>query len=90
MNVVTLLLLCHQSRKPIWVWTGYKKEQIDKKLKELGIPNLLNSFVDVLIDGPFNITKKDMNLEWRGSSNQRIIDVKKTAKDNKIIELKNK
>ena len=87
-DIVTLLLLCHQSRTPVWVWTGYRKEQIDKKLQELRIPNLLNSFVDVLIDGPFDITKKDMNLEWRGSSNQRIIDVKKTAKDNKIIELK--
>lgn len=70
-------MLCHSYNKPVWVWTGYTKEEIDKRLQELRIPNLLTAFVDVLIDGRFDITKKDMNLKWRGSSNQRIIELNK-------------
>lgn len=76
-DVVTLLMLCHSYNKPVWVWTGYTKEEIDKRLQELRIPNLLTAFVDILIDGRFDITKKDMNLKWRGSSNQRIIELNK-------------
>lgn len=76
-DIILLLMLCSKSGKPVWVWTGYTKEQIDKRLEELGIPNLLTEFVDTLIDGRFDITKKDMNLKWRGSSNQRIIKINK-------------
>ena len=57
--------------------SGRIKEEIDKRLHELRMPNLLTSFVNVLIDGRFDINKKDMNLKWKGSSNQRIIELNK-------------
>ena len=51
-------------------------------------PKILD-YIDVLIDCKFEESKKDLNLYWRGSSNQRIIDVKQSLKENKIIEWKN-
>lgn len=58
--------------KPVWLWSGYLLEDIlkDKNKKEL-IKN-----IDVLIDGRFEIEKRDISLKYRGSSNQRIIEVK--------------
>ena len=41
--------------------------------------------IDVLVDGPFVEEKKDISLVFRGSSNQRVIDVKKTLEQNKIV-----
>ena len=41
--------------------------------------------IDYLVDGKFDITKKDISLRFRGSSNQRIINVKQSLKENKII-----
>ena len=65
-------------KKPVWLWTGFVFEQLNlKQLQTL-------KFVDVLIDGPFIISKKDLNLKFRGSSNQRIIDLNLTRKLNKI------
>ena len=63
--------------KTIWLYTGYKFEDI----KDL---NLLK-YIDVLIDGEFILSLKDNNIEWRGSSNQRIIDVDKTLKTKSIV-----
>lgn len=63
--------------KDIWLYTGYVWEDIC----DLEIMN----YIDVLIDGRFEQTLKNDNLLWRGSSNQRVIDVKKTIKNNKVI-----
>lgn len=52
--------------KDIWVWTGYKKEELNNEQKEV-----LN-YINVLIDGKFEIKNKDPKLLWRGSSNQII------------------
>lgn len=63
----------------VWVWTGYTYEAI------------LNNFpwflkgIDVLIDGRFDKDKRDLMLMYRGSSNQRVIDVKESLKLNKVI-----
>jgi len=43
--------------------------------------------IDVLVDGPFIATEKSLNHAFRGSANQRIIDVKKSMENNKIAEL---
>lgn len=56
----------------IWMWTGYIYEELDPVQKEIV------SLVDVLVDGPFIEGKKDIRLKFRGSSNQRIIDIRKT------------
>ena len=49
-----------------------------------GLKELINN-IDVLVDGKFEQDKKDSKLKFRGSSNQRIIDVKNSLKDNKVI-----
>lgn len=67
--------------KDIWLWTGFKFEDAIKDSKR----KFILSKIDVLIDGQFEEDKKDLTLKWRGSSNQRVIDCKKTLAENKII-----
>ena len=67
--------------KDIWLWTGFKFEDAIKDNKRKFI--LRN--IDVLIDGQFEEDKKDLTLKWRGSSNQRVIDCKKSLAENKVI-----
>ena len=65
--------------KKIYLWTGYVVEQFNEKQR-----NVLN-YIDVLVDGPFVQAKRNLSLMMRGSSNQRVIDVKKSLEQNKII-----
>lgn len=69
--------------KDIWIWTGFLFEDLLKndKIKEI------LKYCDVLIDGQFVEEKKNLNLKFRGSSNQRVIDIKKTLDSEMIIEL---
>jgi len=71
----------------VWCYTGFTYESIlnmgQKNKKYL---ELLN-YVDVLVDGKFENDKKDLNLLFRGSSNQRLIDVSKTLRYKKIVLL---
>lgn len=66
--------------KTIWVWTGFKFEDIKD---EPDIKPILEK-IDVLVDGPFILSKKVLGLKWKGSSNQRVIDVQKTLQTGKI------
>ena len=65
--------------KKIYLWTGYVVEQFNEKQR-----NVLN-YIDVLVDGPFVQAKRNLSLMMRGSSNQRVIDVKKSLDENKIV-----
>lgn len=67
--------------KTIWVWTGFL---YDRDLKGKPIFN----YIDVLVDGRFEEALKNPTLKWRGSSNQRVIDIKKTLKKGEIVLLK--
>ena len=62
--------------KTIWLYTGYEWEEI------CGIPFLPN--IDVIVDGEFKIEEKDNSLHWKGSANQRVIDVKESLKTGKV------
>ena len=68
--------------KDIWSWTGYTWEEL-----MLETPDKLEllHLVDILVDGRFDITKKNLMLQFRGSSNQRIIDVKKSLDQGAVI-----
>lgn len=67
------------------LYTGYTYEQIiEKKKSDFSLEQLLNH-LDYIIDGPFILKLKDLELNYAGSSNQRIIDVKKSLKEDKII-----
>lgn len=65
--------------KNIWVWTGYKFDDEILKDKEIF------KYIDVLVDGQFKEELYSPILKWKGSSNQRVIDVKKSLKQNEII-----
>lgn len=69
--------------KNIWIYSGYTFEYL---MKNHVYKQLLEK-VDVLIDGPFIESKKDLKLKFRGSSNQRIIDVKSSLINDKAIIL---
>lgn len=60
-----------------WLYTGYQWEEI----KDIPLVN----YVDVLVDGQFEKDKHDITLNWKGSSNQRVIDVKNTLKQGDIV-----
>ena len=63
--------------KNIWLWTGYKWNEI----KDLSFIK----YIDVLVDGEFVQNLYSPNLKWRGSSNQNVIDVKKSLEQNKMV-----
>lgn len=65
----------------IWIYTGFLYENLNDFQKKVV------SFADVLVDGQFIEEKKDLKLKFRGSSNQRIIDLNKTRKSKKIVLL---
>ena len=72
-----------ETNKHIWLWSGYKFEEIIANPKRL---ELLKE-VEVLIDGKFEIDKRDIMLKYRGSANQRVIDVKKSLEQGNIVEI---
>ena len=59
--------------RDIWIWSGFTWEEI---LEDENRFSLIKE-CDVLIDGKFVDSLKDLNLKWKGSSNQRVIDIKK-------------
>lgn len=63
--------------KTIWLYTGYTWEEIkDREILQ---------YLDVLVDGRYVKEKRDTLLHWRGSANQRVIDVKKTLEQGRVV-----
>ena len=88
LNTQILIPLCQAVRdrfgdsKDIWSWTGYYwDEMMQESEDKLELLNL----IDVLVDGRFELAKKDLTLQFRGSSNQRIIDVKKSLESDEVV-----
>ena len=75
--------------KNIWCYTGFdfEKDVVGKMAKTNEETKELMNYIDVIVDGKFEEEKKDLSLQFRGSSNQRIIDVKQSLKNEKIIQL---
>ena len=69
----------------IWVYTGFTWEEIMKMAKKDNVYNEFLKYVDVLVDGRFILEERDLNLLFRGSRNQRLIDVQETLKSNNIV-----
>ena len=79
-GTVTLLVTQFKKQFPektIWLWTGYDWNIV----KDLQIMR----YIDVCVAGPFDVTKRDLSLKWCGSSNQQVIDVKKTKQTGKVV-----
>ena len=74
--------------KDIWCYSGFTFEEITGRAKSRAKTDVsaeMLSLIDVLVDGRFEESKKDISLKFRGSSNQRIIDVKKTISEKRIV-----
>ena len=73
--------------KNIWCYTGYLFDEdiCGKMLDQVPETRELLSYIDVLIDGPFIEERKNLKIRFRGSDNQRIIDVKKTMEAGEIV-----
>ncbi|MCI8347228.1 MAG: anaerobic ribonucleoside-triphosphate reductase activating protein [Bacilli bacterium] len=78
--------------KNIWCYTGYlfDKEIMEKMVRESHITKELLTYIDVLVDGRFVESLLNRTLYFRGSSNQRIIDVQESLKQRKLVEYKMK
>ncbi len=73
--------------KTIWCFTGYKFDEdiCDRMIKEWPETKELISYIDILVDGKFIEELKNLSLRFRGSSNQRIIEVKESLEKGEII-----
>ena len=85
-NISEVVTLCYLVKrlypnKTIWLYTGYKYEDIAEMY-----PNILE-VIDVMVDGPFVEELKDISLVFRGSSNQRIIDVPESIRSGRVVEV---
>ena len=85
-NIDWVIQLCdyikkHRPSTKIYCWTGYTFEELQN------LYDISKLKIDILIDGKFNIDKKDITLKWRGSSNQRVLDMQKSIQSNKAIPL---
>lgn len=76
-------------QKNIWCYTGFvlDEELLGDSYARCEVTDEMLSMIDVLVDGRFEADKKDLSLQFRGSSNQRLIDLKATLKEKKIITL---
>lgn len=70
--------------KTIWVYTGYRWEQIIGREQFQAVLDT----IDVLVDSPFILSRRDTTLRFRGSDNQRIIDVPSSLEAGEIVEMK--
>lgn len=91
-NVSTVSQLIHEVRrsfgntKTVWIYSGYLYE--DLKERNCIHTNTLLNYADVLVDGKFDELKSHWSLQFRGSSNQRIIDLNETRKGGKTNGIK--
>lgn len=90
LQALSSLLFKVKRQKPsikTWLWSGYTWEQLQQKYsKNQDFQTILQN-LDYLIDGPFIQEQKDLTLKWRGSANQRVIDVPQTLRQNKLVIL---
>ena len=88
-TLITLLRRVKQElpTKDVWAYTGFVYEQdlLEGQRKHTEVTDEMLSYIDVLVDGPFVIDQKDISLYFRGSTNQRVIDMPKTLKSGNVV-----
>lgn len=79
---LTLARFAHSRGLSVWCYSGYTFEEIceweDNRLALL-------KEIDVLVDGPFEIDRMSLDIPWRGSANQRLVDVKKSLEKGEVV-----
>lgn len=78
--LIELCKTAHAEGKNVWIWSGHSFEELNMKKSA---QELLEN-CDILVDGPFIEEERDLSLKWRGSRNQRVIDLKETFLKEKI------
>lgn len=81
-EVASLSKMIHDLGHTVWLYTGFPWEELIKSQKFL----MVLQEIDVIVDGPFVESLRDTDLLFRGSSNQRIIDVKRSCTSGKVEE----
>ena len=74
----------HEHGLNVWCYTGYTLEKLQELAETDGAVKELLDEVDVLIDGEFRLEEKSLTLKWRGSRNQRVIDMNETRKSGEL------
>lgn len=87
-NIPEVLNVCRMVKekfpnKDIWLYSGYTFEQLQQHQPAMSVLE----YVDVLVDGPYIEEQRDLTLSWRGSRNQRVINIKETFKQGKVVVL---
>jgi anaerobic ribonucleoside-triphosphate reductase activating protein len=83
MQCAIIAKYCKKNGLNVWAYTGFTFEQL-VELDNQDINEFLKC-IDVLVDGKFDISKKSLECKYRGSSNQRIIDVQATLKNKQVV-----
>ena len=88
-ELVNLLHIVKQKfpEKNIWCFTGfvYDKDLLKGQRKHTNATDEMLSYIDVLVDGPFILQQRDISLWFRGSKNQRVLDMKQTLQQGSIV-----
>lgn len=85
-----LAVIAKTSGKDVWIYTGYTMEKIREMSLKNSMYDILLLFCDVLVDGPFVQAEADKRLVFKGSANQRIIDVKASFINHELVLWKGK
>ena len=81
-----IALWCKKNNLNIWCYTGYEFEQLIEMSKTKPVILDFLKQIDILVDGKFILALKSYNVRYRGSKNQRIIDVKKSLESGHVVE----
>lgn len=91
-GLLPLLRLVHEKfpDKTVWCYTGYlfDKDVLGRMVQESEVTKELLSYIDIMVDGEFVAERKNLKVNFRGSDNQRIIDVKQSMETGEIIRWK--
>ncbi len=69
----------------VWIYSGWTLEELLERSADDEAIRTILELVDVLVDGRFEEDKKSLDLKWKGSKNQRVIDMNKTRKKEKVV-----
>ena len=85
--LASLARAVHQRGLDVWSYSGFTLEELAERAEKDKATRALLSELDVLVDGPYEEAQRDLTLHFRGSRNQRVIDMKKTRQAGRIVLL---
>jgi anaerobic ribonucleoside-triphosphate reductase activating protein len=82
--LIELARLAHEAGRNVWAYSGYTYEELLRDEPGNGAPELLR-LCDVLVDGPFIESQRSLELHWKGSANQRVINVPASLEAGEVV-----